>query len=581
MADNNFANKVFGGQFREGQPATPTTRQIFRKGADIFAIDGDKARKLGATEFDRDFAPQTGTIVDNDAEKQTGGGDVMDLGQREDLFSQFFPTPTAPKVPFGMEENLNISEGTEKIEDDVNNIKTDLEDTKADADKAITEAPETSLQNQFSDIQNDIANINRTSKDELRQIEQAGVSAGRQFDPLIREAEETRRQGMPRDVIRAGERGGFMSTQFAGRAALQPIEGGTFVGAGGRLEQQKSAYDRQILDLKSAQQRAISAAESAARTAIRTGKREDVKMSQDMLNLARGITSDMRAAEQQKRNAEIQAQQEARAASGQAFSQQKSIIDTERAERTESRLATTATFNIIKDLLEGDKIKIGDQEFTGIKKEEIDPFFTGSNIISLMKALPVGKTQSIPDPFTGLEMEISGLATDDPNIKTIQSTDDRGNVTITSYRLTSDGGAEIINQAGVGAVGKTKTRASSVTVQMGEQRSGALGDASARLNAAIGSDGKTNTDVFIEERNQYMEETGGDAKLFDESFAHLLSDRADDAKAVELRGRFDLPELETGITPEQEKSLLEFGVDQSLIDLAKASGLSFDELIGQ
>lgn len=91
--------------------------------------------------------------------------------------------------------------------------------------------------------------------------------------------------------------------------------------------------------------------------------------------------------------------------------------------------------------------------YTGIKQSEVDPFFSGSDIVSLMKTLPSGTTQTLTDPNTGEEYTITGLSTDDPTMKTMQATDAYGNVTITSYRVT-DKGAEIINQVSAGRVGK-------------------------------------------------------------------------------------------------------------------------------
>jgi len=77
-------------------------------------------------------------------------------------------------------------------------------------------------------------------------------------------------------MIGAGERGGFLNSQFAGAAALVPTNGGTFAGEGGELNRIKSDYDRNIDDLKSKQVMAVNMARQAAETAIRTGKSEDL-----------------------------------------------------------------------------------------------------------------------------------------------------------------------------------------------------------------------------------------------------------------------------------------------------------------
>ena len=115
-----------------------------------------------------------------------------------------------------------------------------------------------------------------TSEEEKQRIGEAGSSAYDEYLPMIQEAEKAKRQGMPKATIGAGERGGFMSTQFAGRAALQTTEGETFVGEGGELNRIKSDYDQVIINAKARAMAAKSAAENAARIAIKTGKQQDL-----------------------------------------------------------------------------------------------------------------------------------------------------------------------------------------------------------------------------------------------------------------------------------------------------------------
>ena len=112
-------------------------------------------------------------------------------------------------------------------------------------------------------------------------------------------------------------------------------------------------------------------------------------------------------------------------------------------------------FDVVSNLTEGKTWTdpTSGKTYTGIKKEKIDPFWSGSDIINYMKAIPVGQTETLEDPNTGAVYEVTGLKTDDPTMKTMQATDASGNVTITSYRVT-DQGAEIINQVSAGKVGK-------------------------------------------------------------------------------------------------------------------------------
>ncbi len=112
-------------------------------------------------------------------------------------------------------------------------------------------------------------------------------------------------------------------------------------------------------------------------------------------------------------------------------------------------------FDIVSSLGKGQTWTdpVSGKTYTGIAESEVDPFFSGSDIVSLMKTLPSGTTQTLTDPNTGEEYTLTGLSTDNPNIKTMQATDASGNVTITTYRI-SDQGAEIINQVSAGRVGK-------------------------------------------------------------------------------------------------------------------------------
>ncbi|MCP5375198.1 MAG: hypothetical protein H6743_03780 [Rickettsiaceae bacterium] len=122
---------------------------------------------------------------------------------------------------------------------------------------------------------------------------------------------------------------------------------------------------------------------------------------------------------------------------------------------TAARQQSEFDFNVISNLAAGQTWTdpTTNRTYTGIAQSSIDPFFSGSDIISLMKALPQGETQTLTDPNTGQEMTITGLATTDDGIKTVQTTDSYGNVRLTSYRIT-DAGAEVLNQVSLGNVGK-------------------------------------------------------------------------------------------------------------------------------
>lgn len=138
---------------------------------------------------------------------------------------------------------------------------------------------------------------------EEQEINQAGEAAYGEYLPLIQEAEESKRVGLPKAVIGAGERGGFMSTQFAGGAALQTTEGGDFLGEGGELNRIKSDYDRNISMIKGQANQARLIAQAAARQAIRTGKREDYEVMERAVDRMKQTSRDLLAVAKAKSDA--------------------------------------------------------------------------------------------------------------------------------------------------------------------------------------------------------------------------------------------------------------------------------------
>jgi hypothetical protein len=184
-------------------------------------------------------------------------------------------------VASGWSQTKPVS-GSQDITDQQNKNKTDANDLYND----ITDLDTTTT---IDDIKKAIGyrdpNASLTT-DEQASIDRAGQYAGAEYDPLIAQSEDAKRQGMPKATISAGERGGFMSTQMAGAAALVPTEGGTFAGTGGELNNIKSEYDRNINNLQTQKLRAISLAKQKAEEAIRTGKSEANDQARQLFTLA-------------------------------------------------------------------------------------------------------------------------------------------------------------------------------------------------------------------------------------------------------------------------------------------------------
>lgn len=143
------------------------------------------------------------------------------------------------------------------------------------------------------------------TNDEQSRIDLAKKNAGGEYDALIAKAEEEKRKGMPKATIAAGERGGFMNTQFAGRAALQSTQGGDFVGAGGELESIKSAYDLNISQLQGAKINAMNKAEASMRAAIATGRSESFNDARSAYMEAQDLAERQSRANQDKLDAVI------------------------------------------------------------------------------------------------------------------------------------------------------------------------------------------------------------------------------------------------------------------------------------
>lgn len=108
-------------------------------------------------------------------------------------------------------------------------------------------------------------------------------------------------------------------------------------------------------------------------------------------------------------------------------------------------------FGIVKDIPEGQTFTVGGMTFTGIKREKIEPFFTSSNIVSLMQNLQEGQTLEIPDPNTGEIWTIAGLKPKDINTLVQESTNASGEVFYTTIDKNT---GQILNQVSAGKIGK-------------------------------------------------------------------------------------------------------------------------------
>ena len=210
------------------------------------------------------------------------------------------PSPNPPANLISNTDDLRAAEGQNKT--DATGIITDLDETKDDIDEIVGVSADDGLDDLFSqteegkesseELKRMRQSLGITTSEEERRIAEAGTSAAAEFDSEIRAAEEAKRKGLPIAKVKAGERGGFLNTQFAGIAALLTTEGGDFFGEGGILASIKSDFDRIIADIRTRSKLAAIQARQSARKAIRTGKKEDLGFAQDAFDQAQRLSKD-------------------------------------------------------------------------------------------------------------------------------------------------------------------------------------------------------------------------------------------------------------------------------------------------
>lgn len=147
------------------------------------------------------------------------------------------------------------------------------------------------MMNTINTLNNKIAS-GTLSPEEAASVQAQADATKAQYDQLIAEAERQKEQGMAKNLIAAGERGGLMSTQFAGIAALTPTVGGNFIGAGGELNRIQSEYDLNISSIKARQIQAVTDAQTAAKEAIRTGRIDDLNTAIQTFEMAKSLQED-------------------------------------------------------------------------------------------------------------------------------------------------------------------------------------------------------------------------------------------------------------------------------------------------
>jgi len=231
-----------------------------------------------------------------------------------------------------------VVDSTDNLTDANNLANQDANNAIGDAESG-TETPDAAL----ARLTEEQGNLGTFTTDELSAIDEAGEAARLAFQPIVEETEERRRVTLPGDVVRAGEKGGFLSTQQAGVAALLPTdkrEGEAFVGAGGALDQKRQTLDRAVALAKTKQQEAIAQAKAAQRKATMTQKRADFDVAINLAQLAQKFDQDAQSLALQKSRLGLDIVQEERTAAEQErrfeFDIAKFDIGEERLQRSQN-----------------------------------------------------------------------------------------------------------------------------------------------------------------------------------------------------------------------------------------------------
>lgn len=175
------------------------------------------------------------------------------------------------------------------------------------------------------------------------------------------------------------------------------------------------------------------------------------------------------------------------------------------------RYATQATLDLniaefLVQLPKGQEIEVNGTVFKGMGvPDSSKAFFSGSDIVSLMKSIPMGQQQTVVDPNTGMEWNISGLSSETAGY--YEATNDRGDITFIDK-------VTLQPVQTIRGVGKTKsTNITNVNVTSGE-RTDLLGRYIDSLELGKGDDGKYNSGDVAKAFQEYSIKVPGKSKEF-------------------------------------------------------------------
>ena len=333
--------------------------------------------------------------------------------------------------------------------------KSPFEGITLDSTEALGGLPESPppipYQDYITDIMNNFSEMGIRSSVDIQQMFQEQLATQQAEVEKTRAAREARiKEQFAPQISEAKEYG---EKAIGGVKAISTRAGG--LGASsiqeGMIRDQEKANNKMMADITARMSDAIARDDQNEISKVNTMYQQAVAMQDKIWQ------QKMQFMETKLKAMEVVSGMETREAGITGYYKGKPTLEAETQARTAEIQARTLDINTLRtltDIPEGQSVEIGGITYTGLKKETIEPYFKGSDIVNLAKSLAVGQTQELTDPNTGTKYTIKGLASPELTTTTIQSTNNStGEVMLTTYDKTT---GQIIKQISAGKIGEKR-----------------------------------------------------------------------------------------------------------------------------
>lgn len=377
--------------------------------------------------------------------------------------------------------NNKISQGSEGVRGDMNTMINNATNLSTDLNANFAETTAADLKSMLEGL------APKTAETDIQKAEAAAAKAEEaKWAPLISEAQRQKEKGFAQATISVGERGGFMSSQMAGTAALVPTVGQDFSGAGGKLNEIESDYDNNISNLKAKSLQAIQAAKDQARAAIEGNDSKAYERAVELYKLAQDANS--QAVELATKKVKL-------------VSTYKEMEQARINFNTDSLDRIASVGGSVPDQLKAEADGLYGEGWTDLyvqavqksaaAQDEASQLEAMKDIVDVLKSYPAGKTI----PIGGDVYETIGSSSD---TQTFKEEDRAGNITFVTVDKRS---GEVINKASGGKIGKG---VSSSGGGGGSSNNPALESDIQGLLSSRGADGYVNTAKYAELYDKYV-----------------------------------------------------------------------------